>query len=279
MIKTNGIEKNAAEEGEEQFTAFFADAEEIEDEFEESKGQPEPLVEAVEEKGHEELFAKLTDESHNFAPFNTFDDWRRPHDTDSYGGFLLKDKDIQNRLRSAGKEMIKAVGKKILSGSFNLTTISFPIKCMCAQSMLDSMATMAVTYPYYLNKAAFARDPVERLKFVMVSSMSFLLPAHQFEKPLNPVLGETIQRQLDDGTECYFEQTCHHPPVSSFLFYGPGHCYTLSGWSSFSAKAWMNSAQLTVSGHKKITFLDGTTITYNSQGDNFNSILMGTINH
>jgi len=84
---------------------------------------------------------------------------------------------------------------------------------------------------------------------------------------------------MPDGTVAYFEQTCHHPPVSSFLFYGPGNCYVLSGWSSFTAKAWVNSAQLILSGHKKITFQDGTTITYNSQGDNFNNIFMGSITH
>jgi hypothetical protein len=43
--------------------------------------------------------------------------------------------------------------------------------------MLDSMATQAVTFPFYLNKAAFAKDPIERLKFVMVSTVAFLLPA------------------------------------------------------------------------------------------------------
>jgi hypothetical protein len=46
-------------------------------------------------------------------------------------------------MRSAAKEIIKAVGKKILSGSFNLTTVSFPIKCMCPRSMLELMATIA----------------------------------------------------------------------------------------------------------------------------------------
>ena len=226
----------------------------------------------------DELYAKLKTEAHNFNPFKTYDDWRR-EDTNSTGGFLLTDKEIASRLRSAGKEILKSVGKKIMSGSFNLTTISFPIKCMCKQSMLDSMATMAVTFPFYLNKAAFAKDPIERMKFIMVSTISFLLPAHQFEKPLNPVLGETIQRELDDGTKCYFEQTCHHPPVSSFEYIGPGNCYKMHGWSSFSAKAWMNSAALIVSGHKTIHFMDGSVVTYNSQGDMFNNIMMGTMQH
>ena len=48
-----------------------------------------------------------------------------------YGGFQLLDGALTSKMRSAGKEILKTVGKKILSGKFNLTTVSFPIKCMC----------------------------------------------------------------------------------------------------------------------------------------------------
>jgi len=65
-------------------------------------------------------------------------------------------------LRSAGKEILKTVGKKILTGSFNLTTISFPIKCMCPRSTLEIMATIAGVNPYYMNAAALSQDPIER---------------------------------------------------------------------------------------------------------------------
>ena len=38
--------------------------------------------------------------------------------------------------------------------------------------------------------------------------------------------GETWQAALDDGSEVYFEQISHHPPVSAFQLIGPGtaHC-------------------------------------------------------
>lgn len=59
-------------------------------------------------------------------------------------------------MRSAGKEILKTVGKKILTGSFNLTTISFPIKCMCSASMLQAMATISGVNPFYMNAAALS---------------------------------------------------------------------------------------------------------------------------
>lgn len=103
----------------------------------------------------------------------------------------MTDPELTSRLRSAGKEILKCVGKKILSGKFNLTTISFPIKCMCPKSMLEVMATISGCNPYYLNAAAFAQDPVERMKLVMACSVAYIYPTHIFEKPLNPILGET----------------------------------------------------------------------------------------
>lgn len=51
------------------------------------------------------------------------------------------------------------------------------------------------------------------------------------------------------------------------------------GWSSFKAKAWLNSATLDVDGKKTIIFQDGQRIEWNNQGDQFNNLMMGTIGH
>jgi hypothetical protein len=96
----------------------------------------------------------------------------------------LLDNELTSRLRSAGKEILKSVGKKILSGKFNLTTISFPIKCMCPKSLLEAMSTITGVYPTYMNAAALTTDPIERMKLVMASSIAFLYPTHYFEKPV-----------------------------------------------------------------------------------------------
>lgn len=53
----------------------------------------------------------------------------------------------------------------------------------------------------------------------------------------------------------------------------------MHGWNSFVAKAWLNSATLYVDGHKTIEFQDGDKIHFNNQGDQFNSLFMGTMNH
>jgi len=81
----------------------------------------------------------------------------------------------------------------ILAGNFELYKVSFPIKAMSPTSILKMVANSTIHSPTYLTAAAFSKDPVERMKFVICNSFSFHEAVHTFEKPLNPVLGETYQ--------------------------------------------------------------------------------------
>lgn len=96
-------------------------------------------------------------------------------------------------MRSAGTEIVKMVGKKLFSGNTDLTKISFPIKCMAPISTLEIMPTLHSTMVVFLNKAASISDPLERMKFVIAHNISFFYKEKIFEKPLNPILGETHQ--------------------------------------------------------------------------------------
>ena len=93
----------------------------------------------------------------------------------------------------------------------------------------------------YLTAANFASDPVERMKYVIVLSLSFIHPVHMWDKPLNPILGETLQGGYADGSKVYMEQVTHHPPVSYFYFEGPNASYRFYAHTSFSARPSMNS--------------------------------------
>jgi hypothetical protein len=150
---------------------------------------------------------------------------------------------------------------------------------MMPLSLLELMPNSFSTCCTYLQKAASVSDPVERMKLVMAVSISFMLPNQGFEKPLNPVLGETYQAVCGDGTVVYMEQTSHHPPISSFLLEAPDGAYTISGWSGGSIWAGLNNATWTSSGYKKIVFRDGQTITFNPANDYFYNTFMGTLGH
>lgn len=56
-----------------------------------------------------------------------------------------------------------------------------------------------------------------------------------FRKPLNPILGETYQAHMDDGTQIFMEQSSHHPPVSSWHVTGADKCYEFFGFVGYVA--------------------------------------------
>jgi len=43
-------------------------------------------------------------------------------------------------------------------------------------------------------------------------------------KPFNPILGETWQARMEDGTSMCMEQISHHPPISAFIMETTGAC-------------------------------------------------------
>lgn len=137
--------------------------------------------------------------------------------------------------------------------------------------------------PLYLNAAYFATDPVERMKYVIVTALSFIHPAHIWEKPLNPILGETLQGLYQDGSRVYMEQVTHHPPVSYFSLDGPTidgvRAYRWNGYAILSATLGMNSATMKQEGYKAVEFADGTYIKYSPLTDVFQNTLMGTLIH
>jgi hypothetical protein len=64
----------------------------------------------------------------------------------------------------------------------------------------------------------------------MTCTVALIHNGQFFEKPVNPVLGETYQARGADGARLYMEQTSHHPPVSHMYIDGPDGKYTVSGW-------------------------------------------------
>ena len=144
------------------------------------------------------------------------------------------------------------VGRKILSGDFNLTRISFPIRCMMPQSTLMSLGKNFDTAPVLIRRAANSTDPIERLKLVMTSAFSQTFYSNQFGKPLNPILGETYESFKQDGTRCYFEQTCHHPPRSHFLLEAKDGLYSMNGYLEFEIYAGVTTSVVNCLGFQEL---------------------------
>lgn len=195
------------------------------------------------------------------------------------GGFALLDTEVRDKLRRVAKEIICQMGRKILNGDFNLTRVSFPIKCMQGNTALHNCMKSTCMSPLYLTRAGFSSDPIERMKLVITSSLSSFVYTSTFLKPLNPVLGETLYGEFEDGTELYCEQTFHHPPISHFLILGPSKLYRMYGYFNFSARASLNSVTINNSGYKTIEFPDGHIITHDCTDEVFNGTFFGSLRH
>lgn len=109
------------------------------------------------------------------------------------------------KARSVGQEIIKDIGRKILSGNFNLTKISFPIKVSIPKTALETSVHGTLLFPLYLNRAAMTPDPLERFKLVVTAILGSFLWTNTFLKPLNPILGETLEAKYNDGTLVWAE--------------------------------------------------------------------------
>lgn len=76
---------------------------------------------------------------------------------------------------------------------------------MSHETALAIVAKNLSTIPVYIGLAVKATDPVERLKYVIAQCVSTTIYNKSFEKPLNPILGETYQARGQDGSFIFLE--------------------------------------------------------------------------
>jgi hypothetical protein len=216
----------------------------------------------------------------NWKPYERKDDCRIVHSYKN-GGKVAENTKITQKLRSIGREFIYKVGKHILSGNFNLTTIPFPIKAMVPKSYLEYVGCLPTAYfPLYMNLALKTSDPVERFKLYIVAQISYFYLTTSFAKPLNPIIGETFNGYYEDGSRIFLEQISHHPPVAYMMFTGPNDSYKFYGPSMFSASAGLNSITLNTKAWRRVEFKDNKQTIYNTMpNEYFSGTLLGTTVH
>ena len=225
----------------------------------------------------EKLFQAFEEIVKNFK-ITDFKDIFRPKEANKNGGIDFNNKEVTSLIRSTGTDVIKQVGKKILSGDFNLTTISFPIKVMIPITMVQACAYAFFQMPYYMYLAQ-NKDVVERLKYTIVATLSPFFCSSFFLKPLNPVLGETFEGYFGDGTQFYVEQSSHHPPVSHYEVYGPNKSYYYCGYSQFSSSAGLNTLYVNNKGKRYMKFKDGVKFDFDFYDEIFSNSFWGVLKH
>jgi len=153
------------------------------------KLEKSPLLEEEEKviptqiKTSESALASILEKARTLG-FSKRRDEYRVQPSDEIGGITLLDQKVLSTLRAVAKEYLKQLFGKIFSGQFNLTTISFPIKCMRPISLLETFGNGSCLSPLYLNKAAMVSDPVEKIKYLIVSQIGTFHITSNFLKPV-----------------------------------------------------------------------------------------------
>jgi hypothetical protein len=195
------------------------------------------------------------------------------------GGMSCSDQEIVRRQREVAGEIVKQVGKNVIAGR-DLLTVTFPVRSSAPISMIEYTSRQNAYGPIFMSRAAASSDPVERMRLIMTWNIACQHTMSGFLKPFNPVIGETYQGCLSDGTQIYAEQTSHHPPVQTWNVVGPAGSYVYSGWMSYSAKVRFNKVCVATRGDRMITFPDGGCVTIEcGSTDQYVSIMYGDIRH
>ena len=165
------------------------------------------------------------------------------------GGVVMRDHD--GVVPQAIKDILKKVAGKIATGKLaDMSTIAQPayLHHYITQHHLHKND---VSFACELKAAARTSDVVQRMRHLVkfLVAPNFINPTLcQCRIPMNPILGETTQKEMSDGTKLYMEQICHRPQISAFLVEDPDGDYTMSG--SYEIKGWINGVN-SVQGSKK----------------------------
>jgi len=200
------------------------------------------------------------------------------------GGITCNDLVVVKRQRQAATDVMKEIGRRLIRGSVNLINVSMPVSIFEPRSYLQKLADPWV-FPGMLDRAAgLSEQPVERMKWVM----SYFLAGMQhvfstWAKPFNPILGETWQGALPDGSRIMLEQISHHPPTSAWTMESKDRDkatgrprWQFIGTSNPKVSFRLNSLSTIPTGYRRVLFADGSSVEVTFPSYVINNVFRGT---
>ncbi|KAF5838590.1 hypothetical protein DUNSADRAFT_2574 [Dunaliella salina] len=142
------------------------------------------------------------------------------------GGQACPDENLLTNQRDTIAEWLKGMGQRLFAGRVDLLSTPFPVKMFEPRSYLEKLADPWGVEPRLLKEAASTPDAARRMALVMAHFIAGIHVAFEkWQKPFNPILGETWQAKLEpEEITIAMEQISHHPPISAFYMEGQGAC-------------------------------------------------------
>ena len=107
--------------------------------------------------------------------------------------------------------------------------MSLPVKMFEPKSTLQRIVDAVSYAPHFITKACDIEDPLERFKHVIATPIAAMHLCTGQLKPFNPILGETLEAELADGSKLYCEHISHHPPITCMSMEDVNGRYSYNG--------------------------------------------------
>ena len=170
-------------------------------------------------------------------------------------GLLYINEEAKNKIYKTFKFLITKFGKNLFEGK-SIINISFPIFLYDKRSYAQVFAYEHRLAPYFLSRAYFCKDKMERFKYIISHLLAFLHISTIQTQPFKPVVGETFQCRIGNFV-LYLENTTSESLTNNFYGYDDDKNYKIYGYQISDISTLPNSVIASKLGKYYIEFKDG----------------------
>ena len=210
----------------------------------------------VEEIQKEVDTKKTKEEPYNFK-IKYENEWKNDYvNSPEKSGLLYINEQEKTKIYKSFKILITKFGKNLFEGK-SIINVSFPIILYDKRAYSQVLAHELRTLPYFITRACFSKDKLEKLKWIIVHLFSVLHLSTIQTQPFKPVLGETFQCKIGDLV-FYVENTKSQPLTNNFYGYDENKNYKIYGYQISDISTRPNSILASKIGKFYIELKDGT---------------------
>ena len=158
-------------------------------------------------------------------------------------GLLYINEEAKKKIYKTAKYLIAKMGKNILTGK-SILNVSFPVFIFDKRTLHQAFCHEQRLAPYYITRAIYSPDILERLKWITVHLMAFLHLTTTQVKPFNPIIGETFQCRIGN-LKLFLEHTVNHPITANFYGIDDDKTYEMFGYQITDASVTPNTCMAT----------------------------------
>ena len=228
---------------------YFNDKFDYQLKIEKNEKSVEDIQKEVDEK-------KTKEEPYNFQ-IKYENEWKNDYvNSPEKEGLLYINEQEKNKIYKTFKFLITEFGKNLFEGK-SIINVSFPIFLYDKRAYGQVLAYEMRTLPYFITRACFAKDKIEKLKWIVVHLFSLLHITTIQTQPFKPVLGETFQCKIGD-LFFYVENTKREPLINHFYGFDENKNYKIYGYQISDISTRVNSILASKVGKFYIELKDGT---------------------